>query len=263
MLPIRISSISEGTRGAVAASKPAGAQRKVPVPMLNTRLACCVFVVTLLSCSADHLTGCESGDNARFKEIQKKNLLKQIHILEQAIQAPQKQLAHLFGGTKNLETVRQPDKVTGYLLPLDSTMDSLKVLQDRKHPFTLKAADQEKLSLLLTKHAHYEWGAQYLCEIRYGIRLEFEKGNHKVSVYLCLGCGHAGIMLGDKKYEHDIRSEHMDKGSVYHAVAEIIKTALPDVEAIQAISIKKQKAPYNATPYEKYLDQFRKELDSL
>ena len=231
--------------------------------MLNTRLACFVFAATLLFCSADHLSGCDPSDDALIKENQKRNILKQIHILEQAIQAPGKQLAHLFGGPKNLETVRQPDKVTGYLLPLDRTIDSFKVLHDRKHPFTLQTGDQEKLSLLLTKHSNYEWGAQYLCEIRYGIRLEFEKGNRKVSVYLCLGCGHAGIMLGDKKYEHDIRSEHMDKGSVYHAVAEIIKRALPDVEAIQAISIKKQKAPYNATPYKKYLDQFRKELDSL
>lgn len=231
--------------------------------MLSARLACCFSLATLLFCSDHHLTGCEPTDDARIKENQKTNLLKQIHILEQAIQAPGKQLDHLFGGPKNLETVRLPDRVTGYLLPLDSTMDSFKVLQDRKHPFTLKANDQEKLSRLLTMHANYEWGARYLCEIRYGIRLDFEKGKRKVSVYLCLGCGHAGIMLGDKKYEHDIRSEHMDKGSVYHAVAEIIKNALPDVDGIQSISIKKKKNPYNATPYEKYLDQFRQELKSL
>ncbi|MDE0737234.1 MAG: hypothetical protein OSB47_15530, partial [Pirellulaceae bacterium] len=197
--------------------------------MFHVRLACCFFLATLLFCSDNNLTGCEATDDTRFKEIQKKNLLKQIHILEQAIQTPGKQLAHLFGGPKNLETVRQPDKVTGYLLPLDNAMDSLKVLHDRRHSFTLKPADQKKISSLLTRHGSYEWAARYACEIRYGIRLEFEKGNRKVSVYLCLGCGHAGIMLGDKKYEHDIRSEHMDKGGVYTAVAEIIKRSLPEI----------------------------------
>ncbi|MFP6618719.1 MAG: hypothetical protein VB877_05185 [Pirellulaceae bacterium] len=231
--------------------------------MFHVRLACCFFVATLLFCSDHNLTGCEPTDNAQFKNIQKRNLLKQIQILEQAIQQPQKQLAHLFAGSKNLDTVRHPDKVTGYLLPLDNATDSLKVLHDRKHPFTLKAEDQEKLSRLLSKHENYEWGARYLCEIRYGIRLEFEKGDHTVSVYLCLGCGHAGIMPAGKKYEHDMRAEHLDKGSVYTAVAEIIKRSLPEIDAIQAISIEKKKNPYNATPYRKYLDQFRKELGSL
>ena len=231
--------------------------------MLSARLACCFSLATLLFCSDHHLTGCEPSDDARIKENQKRNILKQIHILEQAIQAPEKQLAQLFAGSKNLDTVRHPDKVTGYLLPLDNATDSLKVLHDRKHPFTLKAGDQEKLSRLLSKHKNYEWGARYLCIIRYGIRLEFEKGDHTVSVYLCLGCGHAGIMPAGKKYDHDMHSEHLDKGSVYTAVAEIIKRSLPEIEAIQAISIEKKKNPYNATPYEKYLDRFRKKLESL
>ena len=78
-----------------------------------------------------------------------------------------------------------------------------------------------------------------------------------VPVYLCMGCGHAGVMLGDKKHEHDIRSEHLDKNVVFAAVAEILKRALPEEEAIQNIRMHKQENPYNATRYQDYIKELR------
>jgi hypothetical protein len=183
-----------------------------------------------------------------------------IRDLQQAIHSPKQQLADLFGGKSNLETVSNPDKVTGYLLPSDSETDSTKKLHDRKRPFSLTATDQEDLSKLLSTHGNYEWGARYLCGIRYGIRIEFQKGNTMVPVYLCLTCGHAGVLLGDKKYEHDMRSENLDKQVVFAAITEIVKRALPDEEAIQKIKIHKQENPYNDTPYDVHLKNLRKDL---
>jgi hypothetical protein len=183
-----------------------------------------------------------------------------IRDLQQAIHSPKHQLAEMFGGKSNLATVSNPDKVTGYLLPLDSETDSTKKLHDRKRPFSLTAADQKELSKLLTTHGNYEWGARYLCGIRYGVRIEFQKGNDVVPVYLCLGCGHAGVMLGKKESEHDIRSENLDKQTVFAAVTEIVKRALPDEEAIQKIKIHKQENPYNDTPYDVHLKNLRKDL---
>jgi hypothetical protein len=196
----------------------------------------------------------------KSRDVVNKFLLKQIEDVQQAINSPKQQLAEMFGGKSNLAAVSNPDKVTGYLLPLDSETDSTKKLHDRKRPFSLTAADQEELSKLLTTHGNYEWGARYLCGIRYGIRIEFQKGNTVVPVYLCLTCGHAGVMLGDKKYEHDIRSENLDKQAVFAAVTEIVKRALPDEEAIKKIKIYKQEQPYNDTPYEVHLKNLRKDL---
>ena len=187
-------------------------------------------------------------------------ILKQIKDLQQAIDSPKQQLAEMFGGKSNLAAVSNPDKVTGYLLPLDSETDSTKILHDRKRPFTLTPQDQKELSKLLTTHGNYEWGARYRCIIRYGIRIEFQKGNTVVPVYLCLGCGHAGVMLGDKKHEHDMRSENLDKQTVFAAITEIVKRALPDEEAIQKIKIHKQENPYNDTPYDVHLKNLRKDL---
>ena len=183
-----------------------------------------------------------------------------IRDLQQAIHSPKQQIADLFGGKSNLETVSNPDKVTGYLLPSDSETDSTKKLHDRKRPFSLTAADQEELSKLLSTHGNYEWGARYLCGIRYGIRIEFQKGNDVVPVYLCLSCGHAGVMLGKKESEHDMRSENLDKQTVFAAVAKIVKRALPDEEAIQKIKIYQQKNPYNDTPYDVHLKKLRKDF---
>ena len=194
------------------------------------------------------------------EDLVNKFLLRQIKDLQQAIDSPKQQLAEMFGGKSNLAAVSNPDKVTGYLLPLDSETDSTKILHDRKRPFTLTPHDQEELSKLLSTHGNYEWGARYLCGIRYGIRIEFQKGNTVVPVYLCLGCGHAGVMLGEKKHEHDMRSENLDKQTVFAAIAAIVKRALPDEEAIQKIKIHKQENPYNDTPYDVHLKNLRKDL---
>ena len=165
----------------------------------------------------------------------------------------------MFGGKSNLAAVRNPDKVTGYLLPLDSETDSTKIWHHRKRPFTLTPQAQEELSKLLSTHGNYEWGARYLCSIRYGIRIEFQRGNTVVPVYLCLGCRHVGVLMGDKKYEHDMRSENLDKQVVFAAITEIVKRALLDEEAIQKIKIHRQENLYNDTPYDVHLKNFRKD----
>jgi len=211
-----------------------------------------------LACEPQGIRGPAFDKNS--SDLANRFLLKQIEDLQQAIDSPQKQLAEMFGGKANLTAVRQPDKVTGFLLPLDSEMDSTEILLDRKRTFTLTEKDQKELSKLLTTHGNYEWGARYLCEIRYGIRIEFQQGKNVVPVYLCMGCGHAGVMLGEKKYEHDIRSENLDKNVVFTALAEILKRALPDEEAIQDIRLHKQEKPYNATPYQTHLKRLHKEL---
>ena len=66
-------------------------------------------------------------------------------------------------------------------------------------------------------------------------------------------------MLGKKESEHDIRSENLDKQTVFAAVAEIVKRALPDEEAIQKIKIYQRENPYNDTPYDVHLKNFRKD----
>jgi hypothetical protein len=211
-----------------------------------------------LACEPKGLRGPPLDKNS--EDVVNKFLLKQIEDLQQAIDSPKQQLAEMFGGKSELAAVRNPDKVTGYLLPLYTETDSTKILHDRKRPFTLTPQDQKELSKLLTTHGNYEWGARYLCGIRYGIRIEFQKSDTMVPVYLCLTCGHAGVMLGDKKYEHDIRSENLDKQVVFPAIAGIVKRALPEEEAIQKIKIHKHENPYNDTPYGAHLKNLRKEL---
>ncbi len=231
--------------------------------MLNSKIPCFVAAAMLLVSSFTDSSGCGLDQDARSKAIQKRVLLEQIQILELAVHHPQQQLEKLFGGKVNLETVRHPDKITGFLLPAGGGIDSLKVLHDRRQPFKLAAEDQKEISGLLTGHGNYEWGARYLCEIRYGIRLEFQKADNVVAIFLCLGCGHSGVLLGEKKYEHDMRSEYLDKRVAFAAVAEIVKRALPEAEAIQKISIEKRKNSYNSEPYQQQIERLRNELNSL
>ena len=222
--------------------------------------------VSLTICCGSHCLTCEPegfGETTRDKKMRDLNNefdRRLIKDLRQAIHSPQQQLADMFGGKRKLAAVSSPDKVTGYLLPVDSKTDIAKNLHDRKRSFNFTAADQKELSKLLTTHGNYEWGARYLCGIRYGIRIEFQKNNDIVPVYLCLSCGHAGVILDNKKSENGMRSENLDKNIVFAAVVKIVKRALPNEESIQKIKTYKQSKPYNDTPYEVHLKNFRKDF---
>ena len=141
--------VFEGTFVSQFTSKPLMGLKKGRIMMFIQKtfsvfLCASLAILCLSNCLACEPAGIRGPSlDKNSEDLVNKFILQQIKDLQQAIDSPKQQLAEMFGGKNNLAAVRNPDKVTGYLLPLNSGSDSTKILHARKRPFTLTPQDQK------------------------------------------------------------------------------------------------------------------------
>ena len=115
--------VFEGTFVRQFTSKPLMGLKKGRIMMFIQKTVSVFLCASLAILCLSNCLACEPagmGGAPLDKKLRDKvNKLERtiIRDLQQAIHSPKQQIADLFGGKSNLETVSNPDKVTGYLLP--------------------------------------------------------------------------------------------------------------------------------------------------
>ena len=115
--------VFEGTFVRQFTSKPLMGLKKGRIMMFIHKTFSVLLCASLAILCLSNCLACEPagmGGAPLDKKLRDKvNKLERtiIRDLQQAIHSPKQQIADLFGGKSNLETVSNPDKVTGYLLP--------------------------------------------------------------------------------------------------------------------------------------------------
>jgi len=160
-----------------------------------------------------------------------------------------KLLDRFFQDPLALDVVRKFESLTVYILPSAKDLLGPRAQYDRlidtSHPVMNLTSEQAKrIAEIYSTPTSYLWGTHMMCGPVYGVRFDFQKGERKLSILLCLTCSHAGIIQNPGKLEH-IPSEHIHLKETFPELLEIVKTLAPDNDLIQSL-----KAPAYTPPAE-------------
>jgi len=162
---------------------------------------------------------------------------------------PGKLLDRFFQDPLALDVVRNFESLQVYILPSAKDLPGPRAQYDRlidtSHPaMNLTPEQAKRIAEIYSTPTSYLWGTHMLCGPVYGVRFDFQKGERKVPILLCLTCSHAGIIQNPRKLEH-IPSEHIQLTGTFPELLEIVKTLAPDNTLIQSL-----KAPTYTPPAE-------------
>jgi hypothetical protein len=101
-------------------------------------------------------------------------------------------IQRLFGGFEGATTLKYVDRVEAYLIdqPTDTKQAAVGLLRYpiRKGPISVPNSDAKALKRSLLDRKSYAWNMGKACQPAYGVRLDFIRSDHRVSVLLCFEC---------------------------------------------------------------------------
>src|SRR6476659_4438337 len=101
-------------------------------------------------------------------------------------------IQRLFGGFEGATTLKYVDRVEAYLIedpavPKEGVVGLLRY-PTRKGPISVSNSDEKTLKRALLDRNSYAWKMQTDCKPAYGVRLDFIRNDHQVSVLFCFEC---------------------------------------------------------------------------
>src|SRR4051812_31311834 len=101
-------------------------------------------------------------------------------------------IQRLFGGPAGATTLKYVDRVEAYLID-DRAVEKegavgLLRYPIRKGPTSVSSSDATALKRALLDRKSYLWDVEKACKPAYGVRLDFIRSDHEVSVLLCFEC---------------------------------------------------------------------------
>jgi hypothetical protein len=159
-------------------------------------------------------------------------LLAYLHYQGDAdIQDPDVQ--RLFGGSTGPSTLKYVDRVEASLIdqPTDPKKGGAGLLRYPivKGPISVSSSDAKALKRALLDRNSYLWNMEKACKPAYGVRLDFIRSDHRVSVLLCFECDILMTFLDDKV----VGVEDFD--SARPTIGRIVRSIFPDDPKIQSL----------------------------
>ena len=115
--------------------------------------------------------------------------------------SPQHFVAEFLGGNAAYNCVAQPDKVTAWLISLQTDEPNSKT--NRTPAVSVIALAANQLSRTLTDFNSYSWLEENNCSPDYGVGLRFTKGAETVEFHLCFECDALQMMHNGQSAEKD------------------------------------------------------------
>lgn len=154
---------------------------------------------------------------------------------ESGVQDPD--IQRLFGGAVGSSTLKYADRVEASLIdqPSDPKEGAVELLRypTRTGPISVSVSDVGALKRVLLDRRSYLWDIVKLCKPTYGVRLDFIRSDHRVSVLLCFECDILATQLDDKSGAVE------DFDGARPAIARIVRSLFPDDPKIQSLPIKR------------------------
>lgn len=162
----------------------------------------------------------------------------------------QEDVVELFGGQEAMEIIQHPDRVTVQRVELLDQAEMPEPKYEAFHianyrpsgePIVLSEAESDQLANLITAGSSYYWRPDpepgtvesTACEVLYGLKVEYVRGDRRVSIWFCFGCNLLLIVVDD-----DLNPTDPAIGFFYpirDELADIMQALFPDDEAIQSL----------------------------
>jgi hypothetical protein len=145
-------------------------------------------------------------------------------------------IQRLFGGSVGSSTLKYVDRVEAYLIdqPADPKEAAVGLLRYpiTKGPISVSNSDARALKRALLDRRSYLWNMEKGCKPVYGVRLDFIRSDHRVSVLLCFECDILTTYL-DAKF---VAVEDFD--GARPTVGRIVRPLFPDDPKIQSLLLR-------------------------
>lgn len=145
-------------------------------------------------------------------------------------------ISRLFGGGRNVATIREATRVEAYRLEAPSgrevSADDVSPLEYEvtSVPAVVPAKRAKKLAQALLSPQTYEWETAKACVPIYGVKISFFKGVERVDVFFCFACDILTVTSGDFVFG----VEDFDHSRLLFV--RTVKELFPDAPVIQGIS---------------------------
>jgi len=147
----------------------------------------------------------------------------------------QARVAEIFGGARGVALLKNADTIEAYRIGktaeeirwLDSTLSDYPV---EKGPVTISPADGAALVTTLLDEQSYYWNSKKACLPQPGVRLDFIRGNDRLSLLLCFECKMFDTYLNGKPTS----GQNFDY--IQPVLVKFVRKLFPDDPKIQSLT---------------------------
>jgi hypothetical protein len=143
-------------------------------------------------------------------------------------------IRRIFGGTQGLSVFNHADRIEAYRVEtpadLDSSSIALETFSIIKGPIAISQSDAQPLLATLQDRNSYLWDVRKGCKLIPGVRLDFIRGDDRLSVLLCFECDMLVNYLNGKV----VGGGNTDK--VRPTLVRVARSLFPDDAKIQSLS---------------------------